>query len=76
MGQAHILRAGTTATPRNRGGSRIQSLIFYGPPGTGKTSLAQIIALQTKSKFERLSGVESNVADHAPGAFGRGEPAR
>src|ERR1051326_7585314 len=42
---------------------RIQSLIFYGPPGTGKTSLAQIIAHQTKSKFERLSGVESNVAD-------------
>jgi putative ATPase len=42
---------------------RIQSLIFFGPPGTGKTSLAQIIARQTKSKFERLSGVESNVAD-------------
>ena len=42
---------------------RIQSLIFYGPPGTGKTSLAQVIAGQTKSKFERLSGVESNVAD-------------
>ncbi|HVY68624.1 MAG TPA: replication-associated recombination protein A, partial [Verrucomicrobiae bacterium] len=42
---------------------RIQSLIFYGPPGTGKTSLAQIIANQTRSRFERLSGVESNVAD-------------
>src|SRR3989442_1774783 len=42
---------------------RIQSLIFYGPPGTGKTSLAQIISNQTRSKFERLSGVESNVAD-------------
>ena len=42
---------------------RLQSLIFYGPPGTGKTSLAQIIARQTKCKFERLSGVESNVAD-------------
>jgi putative ATPase len=42
---------------------RIQSLIFFGPPGTGKTSLAQIIAHQTKSKFERLSGAESNVAD-------------
>ena len=42
---------------------RVQSLIFYGPPGTGKTSLAQIIARQTRSKFERLSGVESNVAD-------------
>src|SRR5208282_4265421 len=42
---------------------RIQSLIFYGPPGTGKTSLAQIIARQTRSRFERLSGVESNVGD-------------
>ena len=38
-------------------------MIFFGPPGTGKTSLAQIIARQTRSKFERLSGVESNVAD-------------
>ena len=42
---------------------RIQSLIFYGPPGTGKTTLAQIIANRTESKFERLSGVESNVAE-------------
>jgi putative ATPase len=42
---------------------RIQSLLFYGPPGTGKTSLAQIIARQTRSKFEKLSGVDSNVAD-------------
>ncbi len=42
---------------------RISSIILYGPPGTGKTSLAQVIANATKSKFERLSGVESNVAD-------------
>lgn len=42
---------------------RIQSLIFYGPPGVGKTSLAQIIAAQTRNRFERLSGVESNVSD-------------
>jgi putative ATPase len=42
---------------------RIQSLIFYGPPGTGKTSLAQIVANTTRSHFERLSGVEANVAD-------------
>ena len=42
---------------------RLGSVIFYGPPGTGKTSLAQIIARQTRSKFERLSGVDSNVAD-------------
>jgi putative ATPase len=61
-GQAHILGKGQLLR-RAIEADRIQSLIFYGPPGTGKTSLAQIIARQTKSKFERLSGVESNVAD-------------
>src|SRR5271170_5238944 len=61
-GQSHILAPGQLLR-RAIEADRIQSLIFYGPPGTGKTSLAQIIARQTKSKFERLSGVESNVAD-------------
>ncbi len=62
VGQSHILAKGQLLR-RAIEADRIQSLIFYGPPGTGKTSLAQIIARQTKSKFERLSGVESNVAD-------------
>lgn len=62
VGQSHILGEGQLLR-RAIEADRIQSLIFYGPPGTGKTSLAQIIARQTKSKFERLSGVESNVAD-------------
>src|SRR5689334_23128589 len=61
-GQSHILGPGQLLR-RAIEADRIQSVIFYGPPGTGKTSLAQIIASQTKSKFERLSGVESNVAD-------------
>ncbi|HEY6167300.1 MAG TPA: AAA family ATPase, partial [Verrucomicrobiae bacterium] len=61
-GQTHILAPGMLLR-RAIEADRIQSLIFYGPPGTGKTSLAQIIAAQTRSKFERLSGVESNVAD-------------
>src|SRR5262245_3191968 len=56
LGQGQLLRRAIEA-------DRIQSLIFYGPPGTGKTSLAQIIASKTQSKFERLSGVESNVAE-------------
>ena len=62
VGQTHILAPGQLLR-RAIEADRIQSLLFYGPPGTGKTSLAQIIARQTKSKFERLSGVESNVAD-------------
>ena len=62
VGQSHILGPGQLLR-RAIEADRIQSLLFYGPPGTGKTSLAQIIALQTRSKFERLSGVESNVAD-------------
>ena len=62
VGQQHLLAPGQLLR-RAIEADRIQSLIFYGPPGTGKTSLAQVIARQTQSKFERLSGVESNVAD-------------
>ena len=62
VGQAHILAPGQLLR-RAIESDRLQSLIFYGPPGTGKTSLAQIIARKTRSKFDRLSGVESNVAD-------------
>ena len=61
-GQSHILAPGQLLR-RAIEADRIQSLIFYGPPGTGKTSLAQLIAHHTKNKFERLSGVESNVAE-------------
>src|SRR5262245_10138110 len=62
VGQSHILAPGQLLR-RAIEADRIQSLIFYGPPGTGKTSLAQIIARHTRNRFERLSGVESNVAD-------------
>ncbi|HXJ71548.1 MAG TPA: AAA family ATPase, partial [Candidatus Dormibacteraeota bacterium] len=62
VGQSHVLAPGQLLR-RAIEADRIQSLIFYGPPGTGKTSLAQIIAAHTRNRFERLSGVESNVAD-------------
>lgn len=34
---------------------RITSALFYGPCGTGKTSLAQVIANATKSRFVRVN---------------------
>jgi len=61
-GQQHILEPDMLLR-RAIEADRIQSVIFYGPPGTGKTTLAQIIANSTKSRFVRLSGVESNVAE-------------
>lgn len=41
----------------------IPSLIFWGPPGTGKTTLAQIIAEQSKRPFYILSAINSGVKD-------------
>jgi putative ATPase len=61
-GQSHILGP-SQILRRAIEADRIQSLVFFGPPGTGKTSLAEVIALHTRSRFVRLSGVESNVAD-------------
>lgn len=40
-------------------GDDVASLIFWGPPGVGKTTLARIIAEQTKAEFCGLSAVMS-----------------
>ena len=62
VGQEHILAPGKLLR-RAIEADRLPSVILSGPPGTGKTTLAQIIAAMTQSKFIRLSGVESNVAE-------------
>ncbi|HEX8563213.1 MAG TPA: replication-associated recombination protein A [Flavobacterium sp.] len=41
----------------------VPSLILWGPPGTGKTTLAQIIAEESKRPFYILSAINSGVKD-------------
>ena len=61
-GQKHLVGAGKmlrTAIENDE----LFSLIFWGPPGVGKTTLARIIASETKSDFHAISAVTSGVSD-------------
>jgi len=62
IGQDHIVGEGCLL-PRLIKADNFGSLLLYGAPGCGKTSLAEVIALQTKSKFVRVNAVLSNVAE-------------
>ena len=42
---------------------RLPSIIFWGPPGSGKTTLAQIIANISNSRFIQISAVTSGLKD-------------
>lgn len=62
VGQRHIVGEGKLLR-RAIEADRVASILLFGPPGTGKTSLAQVIAATTRSRFERVNAVESSVAD-------------
>lgn len=62
VGQSHIVGP-DCLLPRLIKADNFGSLMLYGPPGCGKTSLAEVVALETESKFVRINAVLSNVAE-------------
>ena len=62
VGQDHVVGPDGTLTRMLRSG-RLQSIILWGPPGCGKTTLARLLANETKLEFEQLSAIFSGVQD-------------
>jgi putative ATPase len=62
IGQEHIVGE-EGLLPKLVKTNHFGSLIFYGPPGCGKTSIAEAIARETESAFQRVNAVMSNVAE-------------
>ncbi|MEN1969203.1 replication-associated recombination protein A [Lentibacillus sp. N15] len=62
VGQQHLLARGKVLREIIEN-DQVTSIIFWGPPGVGKTTLAEIIANKTESKFINLSAVNSSIKD-------------
>jgi putative ATPase len=62
ISQQHLVGPKGSLTQQIKNGI-IPSLLLWGPPGTGKTTLAQIIAQESKRPFYTLSAINSGVKD-------------
>lgn len=62
VGQPHLIGP-DCLLPRLIAQDQFGSLILHGPPGCGKTSLAEVIASTSETRFVRLNAVISNVAE-------------
>ncbi len=62
VGQQHFLGEGKLLR-RLLAADRLGSVIFYGPPGTGKTTLARLLAGESKSHFVQVNAVTSGVKE-------------
>jgi putative ATPase len=62
MGQEHFLGPGKLLR-RLLAADRLGSVVLHGPPGSGKTSLAHVIASQTRCLFRPLNAVASGIKE-------------
>ena len=62
VGQEHLLARGSTLRTAIEEG-RPHSMILYGPPGTGKTTLARLLAVNSRAAFEEASAVNAGRAE-------------
>jgi len=63
VGQSHLVGEGRLLRRLLEGGSNFPSLILWGAPGTGKTTLARLLAENSRMHFVPLSAVFSGVKD-------------
>jgi putative ATPase len=63
IGQEHIVGPGKLLRRAIEADRLFSSILLWGPPGTGKTTLAQVIANSTRSRFETISAILAGKAE-------------